>query len=102
MSDSIDIQASPAPNPDQLAAASQGRPNMFAQDDSGQPAQAQPVPVQMQPGQTPTQAQSTAQMPTRRFERPGEFFHAVAHAVGGALLGTAAGPDPVEYSRDAN
>lgn len=52
--------------------------------------------------QTPQPDQQQPAVPTRKFEQPGEFFRSVAHSLAGAMLGATAGPDPVQYSRDAN
>ena len=81
----------------------------IASDDSawsgsaGVPNVSQQAPSlgQAQTPQAPQSDQQQPAVPTRKFEQPGEFFRSVAHSLAGALLGTAAGPDP-QYSRDAN
>jgi len=78
----------------------------IASDDSAWGAGAAPNisggPNVQQTPQTPQPDQQQPAIPTRKFEQPGEFFRSVAHSLAGAMLGAAAGPDPVQYSRDAN
>jgi hypothetical protein len=69
-----------------------GNPNVAATAPTAGNAPSQPQP--------PAPAGASPAVPSRRFEKPGEFFHAAAHAIGGALLGTMAGPDPAQYTRN--